>query len=67
MKDIGGHMLTTVKRRHFTMDSDLDVIVLGEAYLKDYRHKILSVALRMGKETSHKRNTKSKNFFSRHK
>lgn len=48
MKDIGGHMLTTVKRGHFTMDSDLNVIVLGEAYLKDYRYKILSVALRMG-------------------
>lgn len=35
MKDIGGHMLFTLKRGHFAVYSDLNVIVLSKANLGD--------------------------------
>lgn len=43
MKDIGSRMLFILQGGHFTVDSDLNVIVLSIANLRDYGHASQSV------------------------
>lgn len=44
-------MLLILKRSHFTVYSDLNVIVLGKANLGDHRHNSQSAALGSGEKT----------------
>lgn len=50
MKDIGGRMLFILERGHFTVYSDLNVIALSKAHLRDHRHSSQSTALGRGKK-----------------
>lgn len=52
MKDIGGHMLFTLKRGHFTVYSDLNVLVLSKANLGDVDMTVTQVHSRGGERQS---------------
>lgn len=52
MKNIGSHMLFILKRGHLTVYSDLNVILLSKANLKDDRHASQSTTFTRGKKAA---------------